>query len=278
MPYRQYFPEVFNVSTLLRPLVWIKPAQQLSYYLEIDSDYQPLDVLPGHIWNKRVDEVDKKIQSCKSKEFDSFEAAYSFVWSKLNSFPVFDPKKISSDPTIEWDKTTGAVVGKNSMRFYLNYATNTDLESLHLEWVHFWKLNEQYQEHPNHFYYAYEWIANHPMFWILKGDPQKDNKLYWETNDTFNIAWHSVFYHGPSKSVTHQFELGPNMCASVKFPTGEVSCIPQSVPSLDTNLDVQEDTYEEAVISLAKKVNKYYPLSNMESWIYAGCPHRPDNA
>lgn len=277
MPHRfQTIPEVFRVSTLLRPVIWIRPLKKHEYTLEIDRDYQPTDVLPLSVWNKRVSEVSKRIQSRKTTVFTSFDAAYDFIWGPLNSFPAFEPKKLAIDPDISWDSTTSAVIGAKNSRFYINYANNFEMDSLLLEWEHFWKLNDEYQKSPKTFYYAYEWVVNHPMFWILRGDPEKDTKLYWETNDTFNIAWHSIFKSSNSNDVTHQFELGPNLCTAINFSKERTVCIPQSTPSLDINLDSRENTYEEAVISLAKNINAFYPLEEMDKWLYASCTHRPD--
>lgn len=275
--YQLPMPEVFGVSTLLRPLAWIRPVKLGSYIVDVDMNYAPTDIIPRDAWVKRLDDIDRKVRARKlGNTFASFAEAYNFVYTKLDSFPAFEARKVAKDPLLSWDPKTDALVGAKDLQFFLNYATNHSRDVLILDWDYFWQVDAEYQANPKSFYRSYEWVNNHPMFWKLEGDPKSSALLHWSTNNAFDVLWHSVFYDQHLKSVVHQIEGGPNVCQSITYKKGEVKCLPSSMPTLDVDLTVQAGTYEEVIIAFAKVLNAQYPLVNMDSWLYSECRHSQD--
>lgn len=273
-------PELFQVSTLMRPMLSIKPQGVSKVSIQFEQAYTPTDVLPPEIWHQRVREVKETIQSEHPlQRFDSFAEAYNFI-SKIRCYPSYDATKFARNPDLESSMVTSPgdmLLGKNDMQMFMNYMGYLEPRpNLQQDWDDFWSITPDYKAHPDNFYYAYHWVNRHPLFWQLKGNAKKDEMLHWETNNTFAQLWHTVISPTAGQPGQHMLEGGPTVCSSAEFSKNIISCIPKSVATLDYDLTAHGYTYEEAIVNFAAQIKKKYPLIKMMTWLYEDCTHMPE--
>jgi hypothetical protein len=197
----------------------------------------------------------------KDKKFNTFEEAYDYIEREINGLPVFDSKSISEFYPAYSGGMSGMLVNRETNRLFMSRG-DASLWDLDLQYKYFKKLAKKYFKDRKNFYNAYHFLAQHPVFWSLHGELPQSKMLFWETDYGFDKMWHTV-YRDRTGKVIHLLEHGPYMDSEEEI-TGVKQIIPCRIPSHDIRLDVIGNTYEEAIIKLAKRVHKFYDLNGEE--------------
>lgn len=201
-----------------------------------------------------------KIEGFK-KIFSSFEEVYDHIENKLNGLPYFDADEVKKSEPKKFTAMSHLLVDKASRRMFLARG-DEELWSLSYAYDFFKKLYKKYLKNKKDFYNAYQFLTHHPVFWSLNGELKQKGMLFWETNAGLDKMWHTI-YKDKNNVLVHLLEHGPFMDSDEKFE-GEIVAAPCRIPSHDIRLDVIGLTYEEAIVRLAKRVNKFYSSNGQD--------------
>lgn len=130
-----------------------------------------------------------------------------------------------------------------------NYGNAEREESLREDYAEFLVKDAAWRIDPDDFYASYDWLSSHPAFW--SGHQYEDGSVHWETDFGLGHDAPSVFKDDDGR-VRVLLEVGPYM--------GEV----RDEHSIDTRLVTSADTYEQAIIALAKKVDEFYDIEGAD--------------
>lgn len=189
------------------------------------------------------------------KDFATFEDAYDYVSDVLGGVANFDGNNIKKSNSKIYSNFYGFVSNKKTGRMFPSIS-NDAFKNLESDYNYFKKINRKYLRNKNNFYYAYQFLTHHPIFWSLSGDLAKSKMLFWNTNEGLEAMWHTV-YRDKKGKVQHMLEHGPYLEAEETILGKKVN-VPSRLPAHDFRLDVIARTYESAIIKLAKRVNKFY--------------------
>jgi hypothetical protein len=197
------------------------------------------------------------------KDYESFAKAYDAVYEVFpNSLPGFNAEEISTRFPERYSGSFGTIVSEPENRMFFSYSQKSrdSLWNLDSEYGYFLKkIAKPYLKNPKSFYASYNFLQSHPLLWKLSGDPVKNGTLFWETNEGLADAWHTVYKDKKGK-VFHLFEIGEPMEEELSIRE-EIITLPNRISSHDIELDSGGHTYEDAIINLAKRVNKLYELN-----------------
>lgn len=196
-------------------------------------------------------DANKEVFLLGEEDFDSVEAAYDSLDQDLH--PVYFDKSI--------DGHGGSLVNGfffcDNKRLLLSLTDEDRIEMLvedYKTWVEV--TDATYQKNPNSFYDAYHWLQQHPAFWTAPRQEKTENKLTWVTDHGLKSMWMTVVEDKDKIKVW--LEHGSHVGLESQHTT------PYTHHYHDTRLDVTEETYEKAIIALAKNVNKYFATDGTE--------------
>ena len=152
------------------------------------------------------------------------------------------PNELGKDATFYYEPGTNRLL-------LVNYSVDEQAESYREDYAEFLVKDAAWREYPDDFFASYDWVSHHPAFWSGYRNP--DGMVSWETNFGLGHDAPSVWKDEGGK-VRVMLESGPYM--------GEV----RDQHSIDTRLISVANTYEEAVIILAKKLDAFYDITGME--------------
>lgn len=131
----------------------------------------------------------------------------------------------------------------------VNYSVDEKAESYREDYAEFLVKDAAWREDPDDFFASYDWVSSHPAFW--SGYKNSDGTVSWETDFGLGHDAPSVWKDEDGK-VRVMLEVGPYF--------GEV----RDQHSIDTRLISIANTYEEAIIALAKKLDEFYDITGDE--------------
>lgn len=143
------------------------------------------------------------------------------------------------------------------MMFQDDYSSYETLQRAYARWL---IMYEQYVEDPENFTNAYFFVDMHPVFWIRRSPHPSDHEMkpfLWHTHQYVSERLiHGIFF--VNEHHLHTLEAGSHV------PDNFVDHYH------DTDLDVQEETYEQALIALAHQIHQKFNFD--------GSLRDPDNA
>ena len=173
--------------------------------------------------------------------------AFDFI-RELNADAVWaaaDLARASATEDVQDDN--GFFFEANTNRLLSSFTQAEAEESLREEYVVFLELNEEYQANPDDWALAYNWLQKHPAFYHRS----KEEGYDWELNDGLTDLTHWVNRDADKPKVV--FEAGERV-------------LPEATRFYrDDNLTVYADSFEEAYVLLAKKVNLYFDLNGINT-------------
>lgn len=154
----------------------------------------------------------------------------------------------------ELDETLGGKTIMVDGRTLVALPDRSHLEYLEYELENFLRVSRNFENNED-FYNSYHYLKFHPLFWA---------KI--PSEDPTSPSWHWITDGGMGRVVTFVYKnAGKTGVALEAEPTyrggGELNFISSNY---DYELDSYGDTYEEAVISLAKKVKAKYGNNGVE--------------
>jgi hypothetical protein len=208
--------------------------------------------------------IDKRYSILETGEaFDDFSKAYSAAHNHKNSsLTFFKSKEIAmSDPERYQDFGT-SILDTKTRRMFVSYDEEQTLKELLDDFLFFKTIAKGYRKDKKNFYRAYNFLTYHPLFWKIEGDINRHGSLTWNINEGLEDAWHTV-YKGKNRKVVHLLEIGEYLSEEIEYYNGETILIPSRIPRHDAILDSVGSTYEEVIIRLAGRVNKFYNSSGI---------------
>lgn len=182
------------------------------------------------------------------RTFPTFDEAYTHVRQTLNATPIFNIDEIADE---NLTKTLPFMLSSPEGRLYMSTSMKDIIEGTMSDYDTF--LNEttpKYEKNPDKLLTAWDFLNTHPIFW--SHDPDRPD--FWSTMnglDTLEISiWPNM-----KQEPKILLETGPYESVEKNGTTYE-----HAIRTLDPDLTVETDTFENGVIQLAKKVHTLYNL------------------
>lgn len=193
-----------------------------------------------------------------------FVQAPGLAWD--NPSEAYD--SLSSDAQIEFDDSInrpewgeligamflGADQGDGTGRLLVSYTDQDKIYLLKQAMRQHQKLCEKYQQTPDDFYLAYNWLLGHPAFWYRREKDSDGPTLEWVTDDGFHNMWTMVDREEDGHIV-------------VVLEHGSAVPPARTVHYHDPRLDVVAPSFEDAYIQLARQVDKFFNLDGTDKVI-----------
>jgi hypothetical protein len=118
-----------------------------------------------------------------------------------------------------------------------------------------------YETNPGSFYNAWHYLEAHPIYWRLMHAPEDASKpAHWRNVDdgwgvAFNVSMYVMRVHPETRKVTGDPAL--NTHTEIWLETGENGW-PDNSSYHNYRIDCVADTYEEAIIRMARRVHSHY--------------------
>lgn len=213
---------------------------------------------------KKIIKTEHNLYAIEGDTFHSFDRvslAYDYIINTLNAKPIFNiyelkPELVGIDLREGWDKHTYIeaipATKKNPAhtRMLFSYTNKDREEAIKQTYQDFLKLHQKWKNNQNDFTTAWQYVTNHPAFWHTL--PNLPN--YWDTENGWEGHYLTVYKNHKTGKPVVEIEHGPYMDTENLDETIN----PRMQHSHDHRLDTKAETFEEAVIKFAKKVNKYY--------------------
>lgn len=189
-----------------------------------------------------------------SVPFDTFDEAYNSVRGNAGYSVSFD----ESLPEKENEWLPGLIGIKTGNSCERTYISSTDwnslsiLENAYSSWIDF--ATNRYPAAPHNFIDAYYFIDGHPALWTReKPSGESMNFDNWRTSGHAMRLWSAPFVSKESPTgIYFQLEAGPHVAPDYTYT------------SHDLRLDVSGTSYEDAIIQLAAKIDKFYDIDGTE--------------
>jgi hypothetical protein len=183
----------------------------------------------------------------RAETFALVSEAYDYIYDKLGLEAIFDEatlKRVAGD-----DQSTagGIYMEPGTNRLLASYDANLHEDIVrdgYKEFLDAWRV---YAKHPENFYVSYNYLNRHPAFW--QGYKMKDD-ISWECDYGMGEAMISVYMEEGLVRVL--LEHGPYVDDLHKTHT------------IDPRIVSVDDSYEAAVILMAKRVNDFYDETGSE--------------
>ncbi len=190
--------------------------------------------------------------SLSTDSYDTIEEAYNSLTRKQQEEQlVFDQRSLKKHGELLLRNDNTSIVVKNNCRLLMgktshNTVTIELLKYAYAEWMN--KINPKYQKNPKDWFVAYEWLNNHPAFWVR--EYSKQGQSNWETEVGIDKTYSFVYKKGRKKFIC--IETGSHVAPDYK------------TRYLDIDLTVQEKTFEKAYVELAGRINKQYQIDGSD--------------
>lgn len=192
------------------------------------------------------DGTDYRISVDEAEHFDLPSHAYDFL--RVNGYEALLGKTPRHPNELGEDATFYCEPGTNRL-LLVNYDDEVRRNHLVEDYQEFLIKDAAWRTDPDDFYACYDWLSSHPAFW--SGHESREGEISWETGFGLGHDGPNV-YKGDDGRVRVLLEAGPYM--------GET----RDQHSIDSRLVTVADTYEEAIIDLAKKVDEFYDITGSE--------------
>lgn len=222
------------------------------YVDQIDLPEWMKSVLPEHLPWSVISFADGKFRvSHDGSEFDEIIEAYDYVSFFKNNYQVV------LDYSVDGHK--GEFVngfffcdiepGEGSSRLLASFTTEDQVAKLkesYFTWLT--KISIEYSIDPDDFFKAHNWLTFHPVFWRRMN---LNNPFHWITDDGLRDSSVSVWWDEENNK--------PGIC----LDAGEHKA-PHYTHYSNDRFTFFASTYEEAIIMLAKEVNKFFDVDGVE--------------
>lgn len=181
--------------------------------------------------------------------FEFPSGAYNYIREKLGKEAVFTREDISlHDPDENGESHFSARTYFEPMshQILMSYDPNFHQKMALDTYKEFLGLKQKYEENPEDFYTAYEFMSWHPLFWSYSENSK--GYIFWDYEGCFRGENPlSVYRSEESNEIRYLIE-----------PTYPDNHKHGSMRVLDVNLVVSSNSYESAVIKAAERLNRFY--------------------
>lgn len=207
--------------------------------------------LPKHLPHTFISFKDGHFYLSDYSMFSSIETAYAQASKYADSYQVV------LDPSVDGHGGRLVSLGficdanKDGSSRLLSTTTTEDLEDIlkhdYLEWLT--KVSVDYNSDPEDFLKAHKFLTHHPLFWV-KG--KKEKSYQWATDLGLDMMSINVWADEKTGKPVIFLEHGQH------HENGYTSYYH------DPRIFVREETFEKAIIAMAKKVNSVFDLNGYE--------------
>lgn len=202
--------------------------------------------LPVHLPHTAISYEDDRFRvSHDGRDFPTIGEAYSYANSFASEYQtVFDDSVDGQDG----DLLEGAFLDSITHSILISITTESMEESLRDTYRNWVLLALEYNLRPNDFLVSYHWLQSHPAFWLRRTNQKT---FEWVTHQGLSAFTQSVYKH-PDEDLQFMFEGGAHIKNDYTKCSG------------DSRVTAVAGTYEQAIISLAAKVNEIFDIKGNE--------------
>lgn len=211
------------------------------------------DTFPKHLpWNVVSFSEGKFKVSCDGSEFYDVVAAYDYASRFKDEYQVVldDSLDGNGGELMNGFFFCDVEQGASSSRLLLSNTTQDQvimLKHSYLTWLT--KISLEYSIDPDDFFKAHNWLTFHPVFWRRHN---LQDQFRWVTDDGLHGATVSVWWN--------EEENKPG----IRLEAGEHKGPDYTQYYRDEEFTFYASTYEEAIVLLAKEVNKFFDVDGVE--------------